>query len=82
MAKPKGGVRNEVCRFMPIITPNHTMSTSRIRAAGAISGMTMKAISKKSMKKPRMKIARFATMSRPIFPPGRPVSRSSIQMSP
>ena len=64
------------------MTPNHTRSIPSNEAAGASSGMMMKAISKKSRKKPSTKIAKLATSRRPIFPPGRLVSRFSIQMSP
>ncbi len=42
----------------------------------------MKAISKKSMKNPSTKIDRFAITSKPIQPPGRLVSSSSIHKSP
>ena len=49
---------------------------------GTSSGMTMNAISKKSMKKPRMKIVTLAATRKPTLPPGKFVSSSSIQMSP
>ena len=68
--------------FIPIITPNQTRSMPSRAAAGASSGMMMKAISKKSRKKPSTKIARLATISRPMRPPGSVVSRCSIQRSP
>ena len=42
----------------------------------------MKAISKKSMKNPSTKTARFAAISSPTRPPGSPTSASSIQTSP
>ena len=51
-------------------------------ATGARMGMTMKAISKKSMKQPRMKIRMLTTIRKPSAPPGMSSNRCSTQMCP
>ncbi|MND01417.1 hypothetical protein D3C83_204000 [compost metagenome] len=51
-------------------------------ATGASSGMTMKAISKKSRKNARMKMKTLTNTRKPTTPPGREVSRSSIHTLP
>ena len=42
----------------------------------------MKAISKKSMKQPKMKIRMLTTIKKPIAPPGMLVNKCSTQMWP
>ena len=49
---------------------------------GSSSGTTMKAISKKSMKKPRAKITNMLTARKPVRPPGSCSSNSLISTSP
>ena len=63
-------------------TPNHTRSMPSLSATGAISGMMMKASSKKSRKKARTKIRMLTTIRKPSWPPGRLVSRCSTQIGP
>ena len=75
-----------------MITPNQIISAStgtpgissgRILAAtGASIGITMNAISKKSMNIPRMKTRMFTTIRKPIAPPGRLSNRCSTQTCP
>ena len=53
-------------------TPNQTRSMPSLRApTGASSGMTMKAISKKSRKKARKKTKMLTKIRKPTAPPGR-----------
>ena len=75
-----------------MITPNQIMASSTVMpgtkpgrifsATGASSGIMMKAISKKSMKHPRMNTRMFTTIKKPHAPPGMPVNRCSTQMCP
>ena len=78
---------------MAITTPNQIMiastgvpggniSGSIFSATGARIGITMKAISKKSMKQPRMNTRTFTTIRKPKAPPGMSSKRCSTQMWP
>ena len=73
---------NDVCMLTQSSTPNQTRSMPSLTATGASSGMMMKAISKKSRKNARKNTKTFTKIRKPIAPPGRPVSRCSIQRAP
>ena len=68
--------------FTASMIPNHVRSSPRIWAAGTIRGTMMKAISKKSMKKPSPKTITLTTRRKPSDPPGRSCSTPAIQTSP
>ena len=61
-----------------ISTPNQIRSMPSFSAAGASSGMMMKAISKKSRKNATMKMNTLTKIRKPTCPPGSEVSRCSI----
>ena len=77
---------------MAMITPNQIMAWSGVMpgtkpgkifsATGASNGITMNAISKKSMKQPKVKTKRFTTIKKPQAPPGIESNRCSTQMWP
>ena len=71
-----------VCRLMHSSTPNQTRLMSSFAATGASNGTTMKAISKKSRKKARKKTKMLTKTRKPVWPPGRWLSRCSIQWVP
>ncbi|MDT4873325.1 hypothetical protein FQZ97_1085640 [compost metagenome] len=73
-------MRNEVCRFMARMTPNQIRSMPSLSATGASNGITMNAISKKSMNMPSTNTSRFTTSRKPIWPPGILSNRCSTQM--
>ena len=56
--------------FTPSITPNQIRSMPSRSAAGPSSGMTMKAISKKSRKKASTKTKMLTKIRKPSWPPG------------
>ena len=56
--------------FTPSITPNQIRSMPSFSAAGPSSGMTMKAISKKSRKNASKKTNTLTKMRKPSCPPG------------
>ena len=59
-------MRKEVCRFMAMSTPSQRgLMTSLARRTGAMRGTTMKQISMKSRKNPRIKIT-IMTMTREV----------------
>ena len=61
---------NDVCMFTHRSTPNQTRSMPSLAATGASSGITMKAISKKSRKKARKKMKMLTKIRKPVAPPG------------
>ena len=73
-----------------MITPNQIMAWSGVMpgtkpgkifsATGASKGITMKAISKKSMKQPKMNTRMFTTTRKPQAPPGILSNKCSTQM--
>ena len=63
-------------------TPNQIRSMPSLLAAGASSGMMMKAISKKSRKNAITKMKALTKIRNPSWPPGSVVSKSSIQTLP
>ena len=63
-------------------TPNQTKSMPSFSATGPMSGMMMKANSKKSRKKASRNTRIFTTMRKPSCPPGRPDSRCSTHLGP
>ena len=58
------------------------MLMSILAATGPIRGINMKAISKKSMKKPSTNTNRLTNRTKPSSPPGIKLNRCSIQRSP
>ena len=60
-----------VCMLAQIITPNQTRLIPMASATGASSGMTMKAISKKSRKNASTKMKMLTKIRKPTTPPGR-----------
>ena len=56
---------NEVCMFTANNTPNQTKSMPIFSATGPISGMMMKANSKKSKKNAKMNTKMFTTIKKP-----------------
>jgi len=65
-AKPKGGVRNEVCRLTASTTPSQTgLKPKWLTRTGVRMGTWMKQISKKSMKNPRRKMTSITRASTP-----------------
>ena len=73
---------NDVCMLTPRITPNQIRSMPRRSAGEARSGMTMKAISKKSRKKARKNTKILTKARKPICPPGSDTNISSTQRCP
>ena len=71
-----------VCTLAPISTPNQIRSMPSFSAAGASSGMMMKAISKKSRKNAITKTKMLTKIRKPTTPPGSDVSRCSIHSLP
>ena len=73
---------NEVCIFTASSTPNHTRSIPSFSATGPISGMMMKANSKKSRKKASTNTRMLTTIKKPSCPPGSPESKCSTHLGP
>src|SRR6516164_4826944 len=65
-----------------ISTPNQMRMMPSLSAAGASSGMMMKAISKKSRKNAITKMNRLTNTRKPTCPPGSEVSMPSIHTLP
>ncbi len=65
-----------------MMTPNQTRSIPIFSATGARIGITMNAISKKSMNIPRMNISTLTAIRNPSGPPGSLSNRCSTQMWP
>ena len=65
-----------------ISTPNQMRSMPSLSAAGASSGMMMKAISKKSRKNAITKMKMLTNTRKPTCPPGSEVSICSIHTLP
>ena len=66
----------------PRITPNQIRSMPSRSAAGPSSGITMKAISKKSRKNASKNTKTLTKIRNPICPPGSETSSSSTHLWP
>ena len=68
--------------FIAKMMPNQIRSIPIFSATGASIGITMKAISKKSMNIPSVKTRKFTKIRKPSVPPGSFEKRCSTQMWP